>query len=93
MQETAVNIVCNTAMSAEERRIHWTSYQILKSWFDNWQSDLLELGFAYETGDDVKISDEQLARIGNIDETCLSLDGSSGLCGGHPEVTFYNKWF
>ena len=35
------------------------------------------------------IPDEQLARIINFDETCLSLDGS-GKRGGRPELVFYN---
>ena len=60
-------------------------------WFNNWGHDLVELGLATKLNDDgnIHIPDEQLGRIINFDETCLSLDGS-GNRGGHPEVVFYN---
>ncbi len=67
---------CNTQ---EERRIQWTTYQNLKSWFDNWEKDLVELGFAEVAQDgNVHIPNNQLMRILNVDETCLTLDGGSG---------------
>ncbi len=57
---------------------------------DNWERDLLELGFAkvYSNGKTV-IPIEQLKKIINIDETCLVLDGSKCNRGGRPEITFY----
>ncbi len=55
----------------------------MKSWFENWENDLLELGFAGigENGE-VKIPKNQLERVLNIDETCRALDGGSGQRGG-----------
>ena len=60
-------------------------------WFNNWAHDLVELGFATKLNDDgeIHIPDDQLGRIINFDETCLSLDGS-GKRGGRPDVIFYN---
>ena len=60
-------------------------------WFNNWSRDLIELGFA--TADEMGhavIPEEQLNNIVNINETCLSLDGSQGNQGGRPEVSFYD---
>ena len=67
------------------------TYLNIKSWFDNWERDLLELVFAkvgsYGKTDILK---EQLAKIVNIDETSLVLDGSKCNRGGKPEITFYS---
>ena len=61
--------------TAEDRRILWTTYDNLKTWFDNWEHDLVELGFATkDASGHVVIPEEQLSRIINMDETCLSLD-------------------
>ncbi len=52
----------------------------------------MDLEFAYVdpmTGI-VVIPIEQLKRIVNIDETCLSLDGSDNVRGGWPEVYLYD---
>ena len=63
----------------------------LTMWFNNWGHDLVQLGFATKLNDDgdIHIPDDQLGRIINFDETCLSLDGS-GNRGGRPEVVFFN---
>ena len=60
-------------------------------WFNNWGRDLVELGFTSQpnNNEDIHIPNDQIARIINFDETCLSLDGS-GRRGGKPEVVFYN---
>jgi phage terminase large subunit-like protein len=31
---------------AEDRRVRWTNYKNILMWFDNWEHDLVELGFA-----------------------------------------------
>ena len=78
----------------EQRRILWTTYKNLKLWFDNWKQFLEELGFAHRNDDcDLVVPPDQLARILNFDETCLSLDGSKGNRGGRPEVIFFNPNF
>ena len=60
--------------------------------FDNWSNDLVDLGFATRVneGGDIYISNEQMGRILNLDETCLSSDGGLGDRVGRPEVTFFN---
>ena len=76
---------------AEERRVLWTTYNNLKMWFHNWGEDLVKLGFAYKDAKGgVIIPKEQLRRILNINETCLSLDGSDNVRGGRPTTYFYD---
>ena len=93
---TALNLKATKAESAEDRRKTWTTYKNLDMWFENWTKDLVQLGFAtYVNPDDpndstIHITDEQMTRIINFDETCCSLDGGSGTRGGRPVATFYN---
>ncbi len=70
----------------------WVTYKNLALWFDNWEQDIVDLGFAHINPDTQKvvIPKDQLRRIVNIDETCLSLDGSKNVMGGWPEVTLYD---
>ena len=75
---TAVEILSTLTKNVEERRIIWTTYNNLKSWFDNWEHDLEYLGFAKRDEEGyLYIPVEQLSCIINIDESCLSLDGSN----------------
>jgi hypothetical protein len=84
---TARDINASKLEYCEDRRIRWTIYKNINMWFDNWEDDLLRLGFAFEDDDGkVTIPDEQLRNIINFDETCLSVDGSQGRRGGHPEI-------
>ena len=46
LQATAVEILSTLTTNVEERRIIWTTYTNLKSWFNNWERDLEDLGFA-----------------------------------------------
>ena len=92
LKKTAAELRCGKANNAEERRVRWTTYFNIKSWFDNWEKDLVKLGFAFtnDNGNTI-IPDEQLERILNIDETCLVMDGSKCNRGGRPEVMFYSQ--
>jgi len=92
-KETAINLLCDKMNSVEQRRILWTTYKNLKMWFENWEHDLEDLGFTLREGDKHYIPDDQMHRIVNLDETCLSLDGSKGNRGGRPEVTFFHPMF
>ncbi len=47
LRDTAININATSCDGQEERRIRWTTYNNIKSWFENWENDLVELGFAY----------------------------------------------
>ena len=54
----------------EDRRHRWTTYSNLKLWFENWGKDLVQLGFAQQDENEkCIISDDQLSRIINIDES------------------------
>ena len=64
-------------------------YFNLKSWFNNWERDLFSLGFTLTNKvDKIEIPALQLERIINIDETCLTMDGSKCNQGGRPEAFF-----
>jgi hypothetical protein len=79
---------------AEDRRIRWTTFQNLDLWFNSWEFFFIEFGFAYHNANgELVFKDGALSRILNMDETCISLDGSSGNRGGRPTVTFYDKRF
>jgi hypothetical protein len=55
--------------SQEARRIQWTRAKFLTMWFNNWENQLVALGFA--TREDgakaIDILTEQLTRILNFD--------------------------
>jgi hypothetical protein len=48
-------VLCSTAKHldaskmeyCEDRRIRWTTWSNINAWFDNWERDLVELGFAF----------------------------------------------
>ena len=93
LEHTGIELFVSKEKKAEERRIKWTTYKNLSMWFDNWAKDLVELGFATwvdDVGGEIDIPPDQLVRILNFDETCLTLDGSSCSRGGRPRVIFYN---
>ncbi len=76
-KKTVTELSSGKVKNAEERRVRWTTYYNIKSWFDNWENDLVKLGFASRNdNDNIVIPDEQLKRILDIDETCLVMDGS-----------------
>ena len=92
IKHKGLDLKAGKLQAQEARRIQWMTAKNLSMWFDNWAHDLVELGFATMLSDtgNVHIADDQLGRIINFDETCLSLDGSNGNRGGRPEVVFYN---
>jgi hypothetical protein len=79
--------------SAEDRRIRWTTYQNLSLWFDTWEVFLIQYqyGFASVSQTGELVIEEQMKK--EMDETCLSLDGSNGNRGGCPTVTYYDVCF
>ena len=88
---TAKNLDASTMHVAEDRRVLWTTEENIVCWFNNWEFDLVDLGFATRGADGtVTISDEQLYFILNFDETCLSLDGSEGRRGGRPQMMMHD---
>jgi hypothetical protein len=88
---TAKHLDASKMEYCEDRRIRWTNYTNISSWFDNWENDLVHLGFAfYDEHGQCIIPDEQLPNIINFDETCLSTDGSEGRRGGRPEIVLHD---
>jgi len=63
LKESGIDLNVGRSNNAEQRRIMWTTYYNLKSWFDNWERDLLELGFATKVDGKTIIPEDQLARI------------------------------
>jgi hypothetical protein len=93
--DTAVDLKKARSKNAEDRRIRWMNHKNITMWFENWEHDLMELGFATRHPDTGKIDilDKQLALILNFDEMCLNLDGASTTSGGRPEASIYNPRF
>ncbi len=58
---TAKDLDASKMEYCEDRRIGWTTFKNISTWFENWEMDLVELGFAFRD-DDVKVSipEEQL---------------------------------
>jgi hypothetical protein len=94
LRDSATNLGAQKADMAEDRRIGWTTYENLSLWFDNWENELLDQGFAHRNPDNqICIPPDRLKNILNFDETCLSLDGSTNVCGGRPEAILYDPRF
>ncbi len=91
LPDTAQDIHVEKLNCAEDRPVRWTTYQNLKLWFDSWEKFLVEFGFStYDADGELVINKELMHRILNMDETCISFDGSSRNRGGCPTVTYYN---
>jgi hypothetical protein len=64
LKSTALELTSGRSNTVEERWVHWTTYFNIKSWFDNWERDLLELGFAeVDSKGMTVIPTEQLKKI------------------------------
>ena len=95
LAESTVDFSAAVVLPVEEWRLRWTTWSNLNQWFNNWEQDLVALGFAtvQEDGDgneSIHVSDDQKARILNLDESALHLDGNHCQQGRWPEVTFYD---
>ena len=90
-KDTAINSRRQKAKNAEDRRIRWTTEKKISAWFDNFDENIVKLGFGTldEITGKVHIPPEQLKRIMNFDETCLNLSGSDTNRGGRPDAVIY----
>jgi hypothetical protein len=101
LNEMPVDIMTTgKANKAEERRVAWTTYSNLNTWFDSWARHLVEFETARPvTPEDVDNEGElffflgQKDRIINLDETNIELDGSGKNSGGRPSIQFYHRKF
>jgi len=83
VRDTAIDIKAAKLNCAEDRRIRWMTYQNLDLWFDSWEVFVVEYGFAtINQNGELHFDGKMKARIMNLDETCLSLDGNNGNPGG-----------
>ncbi len=72
MRNTGIELSKIKSHNAEDRRIRWTNKDNLNMWLENWEHDLVELGFAlrdHDTTGKVHIPKEMLYLIVNLDET------------------------
>jgi hypothetical protein len=74
----------------EAGRIAWTTSSNLNTWLDSFERHSVELGFAQRECSGGSIGFIHPEQIFNLDETNVSLDGSSGNRGGRPTTTFYD---
>ena len=92
MKSRSVTLNADVAAAIEERRLLWTNYDNLFTWFIHFKAFLIKFkfcGYDKETGT-INFTLEQLHRIVNIDETEISLDGSKTIAGGRPAVCFFD---
>ena len=47
LRDSAVNLNAAKGKNWEDSCIRWTTYKNLSLWFDKWERDLVELGYAY----------------------------------------------
>jgi len=89
MRLTPVSFDAIIALPVEERRLLWTTYDNLHTWFMSFKEFCFKFEFATPNcnGDAVFLL-EMLRRIGNLDETELSLDGSETQAGGRPAMSY-----
>ncbi len=95
LNDTAINLNAGKTKTGEKRQVRWTNHKNISMWFDNWEHNLVELGFACVDAiiKKVTILSEQLRNIGNLDETNILLDGSTMTRGGRPEMVLYDPRF
>ena len=91
MRATDIDLKSGKCDSVEERRVLWTTFCNIKTWFENWKVDFVEIGFTeeYEDGS-IRIWEEKLKDICNLDETCISLDEINGNRGGRLAAVFFD---
>lgn len=81
----------------EQRRIEWTTHRNIMKWFDTLREKLITLGFSQiateynktcgVTGE-IAFIEGQTYRILNLDESEVSLDGTSKHSGGRPDTEY-----
>jgi hypothetical protein len=65
----------------------------LDLWFDSWERFLSDYDFGEYRDGKFVIFGHMKKLILNLDETCCSIDGSNGVHGGHPVMTYYDTRF
>jgi len=94
LRDTGLKLSKIKSHNAEDRRIRWTNKDNINMWMENWEHDLVELGFAWQDHDTtgkVRIPEEMLYFFINLDETNLSLCGATANQGGRSEALIYGQ--
>ncbi len=86
LRESAIDFKATVSDLVEEQRMRWTTFNNLNCWFDDWEENLVKLGFGMRVPGDngvlkVHVPDNQKARILNLDETAITLTAAN-----HEEV-------
>jgi hypothetical protein len=93
IRDTAISLTNTKLNAAEKQQVRWTTYQNLSLWFDSWERFLSEYGFGKYRDGNFVIFDHMKKYILILDKTCCSLDGSNGVRGGRPSMTYYDTRF
>ena len=98
MRDISLDVnVTTTNTKMEKRRLLWSTYNNINTWFDLLKEELIELGFARAaTIDDDVVGelvflDGQLDLILNIDESEVTTDGTNKLAGGRPVTEYCSR--
>ena len=88
-----VNFEASLDVNVEEHRLQWTTFANLSLWLLSWDRTIIGKGFGHRDDEgNVIIPPDQLRQIFNVDESAISLDGSSeSQAGGLPTITFHDK--
>jgi hypothetical protein len=88
--DLAFLLISGNPKKQDAARIEWTTDHNISRWFDTWEEEMLELGFAKRTKEGV-FQYTHPERIININETFLTLDDATqpGLAG-RPVSVFYH---
>jgi hypothetical protein len=87
--DLAFLLISGNPKKQDAARIEWTTDHNIAGWFDTWEEEMLELGFAERTKEGL-FQYTHPERIINIDETFLTLDDATqpGLAGRPASVFF-----
>ena len=67
IKHSSIRFDCKIADTMEERRSRWTTYRHISVWFNQWEVDLVELGFgSHDATGKLVLPLHQLRRIINI---------------------------
>jgi hypothetical protein len=91
MRSTPVSFDAIVTPPVEERRLLWTTYDNLHTWFMSFKEFCLKFKFSTpDCNGDAVLTPEMLRRIANVDEMDLSLDGSETQAGGCPAISYWD---
>jgi hypothetical protein len=89
MRSTPVSFDAVVTPPVKERRLLWTTYDNLHTWFMSCKEFCFKFEFATpDCNGDAVFLPEMLHRIANVNKTELSLNGSETQVGGRPAMSY-----